>query len=74
MAENKIVVVLASGRKYDSSPVDTGKGLFLSRVTVQGTGYAAIRGLYTTGWVYAEGALCLRFPETTWLSMHVYLH
>lgn len=54
---HKIMVVLASGRKYDSSPVDTGKGLFLSHVTVQGTGSHALRGLYTTGRVYAEGAI-----------------
>ena len=50
------MVVLAAGRKYDGSPVDTGNRLFLSNVTVQGSASNALRGLYTTGRLYAEGA------------------
>lgn len=59
----QIIVMLASGKKYDEAPATTARKLYLTNVTVQGNGVDGSRGLYNTGKLFAQGATRQKRPK-----------
>ena len=55
-SDSEIVVMVASGKKYDDSPASTARKLYLTNVTIQGNGEDGSRALYNTGKLFAQGA------------------
>lgn len=53
--DSDIIVMLASGKKYDEWPSSTARKLYMTNVTIQGNGMDGSRGVYNTGKMFAQG-------------------